>query len=242
MKKIYFLASELLLSVSIFSMSTLCYANMTVYPMESGLDSNGTAQVRVLSKSNETQYIKIVTKQILRAATPKEYEVLAQPGLQDSLVVTPEKFGLAAGSQRIIRLISLILPEKETVWRVYFEGVKSIENEEHDPNTVGSTIGINLVWGVLVHVPPRIPVIALSLNSATGEVTNNGTQRVVIKQIGFCSSVQQCRWEDHAANIYPDESFYFSALKLVGNKHDAELKIRYVDWIKKSTAEYIIRK
>ncbi|WP_145534682.1 fimbrial protein [Yersinia thracica] len=240
MKNIYLLVSKLLLSIGMFSISTLCWANMVVYPMESGLDSNGTAQVRVLSKSNETQYIKIVTKQILRAATSNEYEVLAQPGLQDSLVVTPGKLGLAAGSQRVIRLISLILPEKETVWRVYFEGVNSAENEDSNPNTVGSTVGINLVWGVLVHVPPRIPVIALSLNSATGQVTNNGTQRVVIKQIGFCSAAQQCRWEDHTANIYPEENFYFSVLKLTGN--NTEIKIRYVDWIKKKSAEYIIRK
>ena len=47
-------------------------ANMSVYPMELNVDSSGTAQIRVASKSDDIQFIRVRQKKILNPGTPQE--------------------------------------------------------------------------------------------------------------------------------------------------------------------------
>ncbi len=99
------------LSMSFFAEMT--QANMSVYPMELNVDSSGTAQIRVASKSDDIQFIRVRQKKILNPGTPQEKEVEMAAWKDGGVVVTPEKFALAAGALRIVRLVSLTPPEKE---------------------------------------------------------------------------------------------------------------------------------
>jgi P pilus assembly chaperone PapD len=77
---------------------------------------------------------------------------------EGGVVVTPEKFALAAGAMRVVRLVSLTPPEKETTWRVYFEGVKqpdSIIPGKAESPAATATLGVNVIWGALIHLAPE---------------------------------------------------------------------------------------
>ena len=104
--------------------SEMAMANMSVYPMELNVDSSGAAQIKVASKTDDIQFIRVRQKKILNPGTAQEKEIDVASWKEGGVVVTPEKFALAAGAMRVVRLVSLTPPEKETTWRVYFEGVK----------------------------------------------------------------------------------------------------------------------
>ena len=52
--------------------SFLAQSNMTVYPMAVSINSQGEGNVRVISKSNEVQYIKATVFRIDNPSTPQE--------------------------------------------------------------------------------------------------------------------------------------------------------------------------
>ncbi|MFO6296975.1 fimbrial protein [Rahnella selenatireducens] len=220
-------------------------ANMSVYPMEVTLNNQGAAQIQTLSQSGEAQFIKVSIKKIERPATPFEKEIAVNDAVSPSLIATPDKFALASGSQRIIRLISLNPPEKETAWRVYFEAVgvpDELKDKPGQDNKISNQVGINLVWGVLVHIPPQKPV--LSLRQLTGsEVKNNGTVRVVIREVGICpegSVSGGCQWKKEHATVYPDETLTFKSWAPAQLNSAHEIRIKYVDPNSNGLSEYAI--
>ena len=73
---------------------------MTVYPMAVSINSQGEGNVRVISKSNEVQYIKATVFRIDNPSTPQENEVEIKSGDANHLVVMPPKFALPAGSSK----------------------------------------------------------------------------------------------------------------------------------------------
>lgn len=208
--------------------------NMTVYPMELNIDSAGAAQINVTSKSDDIQFIKVSQKKILSPGTPEENEVDIQAWKDGGIVTTPAKFVLAAGTNRKVRLVSLMAPEKETTWRVYFEGVKQPENftPGAEPKSQAmAQLGVNIVWGALVHLAPKSPVISLSISQQSGELVNSGTLRVPMREIGICQSANQCRWVKEESTIYPDTRRKLKTLKM---EPGATYKIRYFNWLKKA--------
>lgn len=74
----------------------LAQSNMTVYPMAVSINSQGEGNVRVISKSNEVQYIKATVFRIDNPSTPQENEVEIKSGDANHLVVMPPKFALPA--------------------------------------------------------------------------------------------------------------------------------------------------
>ncbi|MBD9646049.1 fimbrial protein [Pantoea sp. PNT02] len=221
------------------------WANMSVYPMEVTLNNQGAAQVQTLSQSGEAQFIRVSIKRIERPATPFEKEILVEDAVSPSLIATPDKFALASGSQRIIRLISLQPPEKETAWRVYFEAVAApdeLKDKSPQNNNISNQVGINLVWGVLVHIPPRNARLSLT-QSASGEVKNAGTVRVVIREVAVCSkqhSSSSCQWKKEHATVYPDETLRFKAWSSAELAAAQEVRIKHVDLNTRNIAEYVI--
>jgi P pilus assembly chaperone PapD len=221
------------------------WANMSVYPMEVTLNNQGAAQVQTLSQSGEAQFIRVSIKRIERPATPFEKEILVEDAVSPSLIATPDKFALASGSQRIIRLISLQPPEKETAWRVYFEAVAApneLKDKSSQNNNISNQVGINLVWGVLVHIPPRNARLSLT-QSASGEVKNAGTVRVVIREVAVCSkqhSSSSCQWKKEHATVYPDETLRFKAWSSAELAAAQEVRIKHVDLNTRNIAEYVI--
>ncbi|MEN4892643.1 fimbrial protein [Erwinia billingiae] len=237
----------LLLIIMTFFSVPAALANMSVYPMEVTLNSQGAAQVQTLSQSGEAQFIKVSIKRIDRPATQFEKETLIEDAVSRSLIATPDKFALASGSQRIIRLISLQPPEKETAWRVYFEAVgapEELKANTGQENKISNQLGINLVWGVLVHIPPQHAVLSL-IPLSSGEVKNNGTVRIAIREVAFClqkNSSSSCQWKQEHATIYPDETLRFKAWTPDEIKTAQEIRIKYVDQKTRSMNEYVLGK
>lgn len=102
------LGPVLLLCTSFFAQS-----NMTVYPMAVSINSRGEGSVRVISKSNEVQYIKATVFRIDNPSTPLENEVEIKSGDANHLVVMPPKFALPAGSSKTVRFVAMEPEQQE---------------------------------------------------------------------------------------------------------------------------------
>ncbi|MBB1199849.1 fimbrial protein [Enterobacteriaceae bacterium 89] len=223
-----------MISLSFFPKATM--ANMSVYPMELNVDSSGAAQIKVASKSDDIQFIRVRQKKILNPGTPQEKEVDVAAWKEGGVVVTPEKFALAAGAMRVVRLVSLTAPEKESTWRVYFEGVKQPESIFPSPSESRATakLGVNVIWGALVHLAPEKVVVSLQIDPQRGTLKNDGTVRVPLKEIGICQTDSNCKWLKEDATIYPDTE---RKLKTLSQAHGLKYKFRYFNWVNKTSEE-----
>lgn len=212
------------------------HAAMYVYPMETAVGENGSSQIRVISQDNDVQFVKIKLKKILNPATDKENEVDFDMSDASQLIVTPQKLALAAGSERLVRIVSVNLPQKETTWRVYFEGVNEItynlSSGESKSAAGDAQVGVNIIWGVLVHVAPQKEVARMEYSPASGKVTNSGTIRIPVKEFGTCSSASDCNWEKKEITFYPDSVLSIPGVKFLPGK---TYKIKYFNWIKNTT-------
>lgn len=216
---------------------TSAWSNMVVYPMEANVGSNGAGTIKILSKSQSALFVRVTAKKIIDPATDKEKEITSEISNENSLVITPQKLAIAAGSERMLRLVSLMPPPKETAWRVYVESVpeKEINKKSGSNTTKNSTeLGVSIIWGVLVHVPPASIQASLKYNSNTGKIRNDGTVRLPLKEIGVCDLAGKCDWLKETATIYPDTEITLKSVKLSAGK---EYRVKYQNWIKNSTEE-----
>ena len=205
--------------------------------MELNVDRSGAAQIKVASKTDDIQFIRVRQKKILNPGTAQEKEIDVASWKEGGVVVTPEKFALAAGAMRVVRLVSLIPPKKETTWRVYFEGVKqpdSIIPGKAETPAAMATLGVNVIWGALVHIAPEENIISLSIDPRRGPLKNNGTLRVPLREIGICDAVSSCKWIKEDATIYPDTE---RKLKTLTMKQGQKYKFRYFNWVNKTAEE-----
>ncbi|MGL5385854.1 MAG: fimbrial protein [Enterobacterales bacterium] len=213
-------------------------ANMSIYPMSVEIGDSGATQIRVMSQSDEVQFVKVTEKQIINPGTRQEKEISVDGFSQNSLVITPQKLAISAGSQRLVRLVALELPEKETVWRVYFEGVSESAFDDvvanASPQAPSTKVGISLVWGALVHIAPKRPTVSLKLDSQSGLVINDGTLRVPLREVGICDLAGACNWKKETATIYPGTRLNVATLFFQPGK---KYKARYYHWLKKTVEE-----
>ncbi len=98
--------------------------------MAVSINSRGEGSVRVISKSNEVQYIKATVFRIDNPSTPLENEVEIKSG-DNHLVVMPPKFALPAGSSKTVRFVAME-PEQQEKTIVKFEAVPSIDDVATD--------------------------------------------------------------------------------------------------------------
>lgn len=211
---------------------------MMVYPMETEVGKNGAAQIKALSQSDEVQFIKISLKKIINPGTPNEKEIHADISAGESLVVTPQKLALTAGGERIVRLVSLAFPEKETTWRVYFESVSEntfnkANNEKNSENRTAE-VGVSIVWGALVHVAPAESIVSLKYNPGSAEVINEGTIRLPLRELAICNTTGECSWKKETSTVYPG-----TTIRLAGMRFSSEIKyrVKYYNWLKNATEE-----
>lgn len=212
------------------------HAAMYVYPMETTVSETGASQIRVISQDNDVQFIKIKLKQIINPATDNEREIDSDMSDASQLIVTPQKIALSAGGERLVRLVSLNPPQKETTWRVYFEGVNedvyNLSNQKNR-NIIGeANVGVNIIWGALVHVAPQKVNASLVYNFSTGKVINNGTIRIPVKEVGVCNSFSECKWEKKELTFYPGSALPIDGIKIFPSM---TYKIKYFNWIKNTT-------
>lgn len=205
-------------------------AAMSVYPMEVSVDTKGTSQIKLISKSDDVQFVKITLKKIMNPGTSSEKEVIADKSNADEVAVVPAKIALAAGTERVVRIISLLPPKKETTWRAYFESVDEREfNDDGELNNSvkkSAKVGVNIIWGALIHVLPINNVPALSYKISTGEILNSGNVRMSIKEIGVCKVNGQCAWSKVIKTIYPD---MINSLSGVTFHPGRDYRARYMD-------------
>lgn len=218
--------------ISITTCSVSAYANMTVYPMSVGINSEGEGRVQVISKTSDVQYVKTTVLKIVNPGTTREKEVEVPGGTEDALVVMPPKFAVPGGASKLIRFVTMEPVDKEVMYRVMFQGVPVLDDADTaQDKTVSTQLNVNLVWGVLVSVPPQQPVILLNLSADKKEIVNRGTQRVKIFELGLChqgKTGKQCKIFKENKNIFPDESY-----QLPNKDGYSSVEVSYRDWIKK---------
>ncbi|EGI97008.1 hypothetical protein SB359474_3427 [Shigella boydii 3594-74] len=83
--------------------------------MAVSINSQDEGNVRVISKSNEVQYIKATVFRIDNPSTPQENEVEIKSGDANHLVVMPPKFALPAGSSKTVRFVAMEPEQKEKI-------------------------------------------------------------------------------------------------------------------------------
>lgn len=214
------------------------HAAMYVYPIEATVGESGTTQIRVISQNDDVAFVKINVKKILNPGTRNESEVDADMSDTGQIIVTPQKLALAAGGERVVRIVSMTPPEKETTWRVYFEGVSETAFNSYPDANVRSgkaaQVGVNIIWGALVHVAPRKVEASLRYIPSTGKVVNDGTIRIPVTEVGVCNSSLECNWEKKALTIYPESEASIPGMRFSpGHTY----KIKYFSWPKNRLEE-----
>ncbi|CAG9238932.1 Alpha-fimbriae chaperone protein [Burkholderia gladioli] len=185
-------------------------ANMLVSPMTSSIDtkSKSASQLRVYSKSDSTQYVKVVVKRVVNPATEQEVEEDAPRSGAGGVTVSPSKFALPAGGSRLVRVIALGSPAKEELYRVHFEPVAApADAVSESTESIDSNVDFGLVWAPLVRVLPsaRLPDMMVS----GGVLKNTGNIRLAVLEAGACDSEKpeaKCDWQPIKRSVYPDQS------------------------------------
>jgi len=177
-------------------------ANLTIHPMRVSVEGKRSTPIRVYSQSTQAQYVQVTLRRIDDPAGANEQEREVEPH-EAAIAVTPGKFALAGGGNRLIRVIPLQPVEKEMAYRVYFEGVvgadepaAGIEGGSH------ANVGVSLVWGALVNVLPTGGEVLLRLQGNT--LHNTGSLRVGITSVAECTRAGICTPHDISHSLYPD--------------------------------------
>ncbi len=62
-------------------LAPISYANMSVYPMSVDMNNQGEGNVRVISRTNDVQFIKTTIVKISDAGTAKEKKMKLKPAI-----------------------------------------------------------------------------------------------------------------------------------------------------------------
>ena len=198
------------------------HANLTVHPMRTSVDAKKGAQIRIYSQSTQPQYVQVSIKRIVDPAGESEREVEVEPS-DAAIAVTPGKFALAGGGNRLIRVIPLQPVEKETAYRVYFEGVRGPDSTERggEGDRAQANVGVSLVWGALVNVLPAEATMRLQVDG--NRLRNTGTVRVGITSIADCDG-PRCTAHDVSRSLYPGSALELPFATTPG--HTLQLRYR----------------
>lgn len=198
------------------------HANLSIHPMRAAVDSKRGTQIRVYSHSTQPQYVQA---RLLRISNPAEVgeEEMEVEAADAAVAITPAKFALSGGGNRLIRVIPLRAVEKEAAYRVYFEGVRGPDGTllEDDEQAAQANVGVSLVWGALVNVLPANGSVDLQLQGDT--LRNVGNLRVGITGLAECSADGVCKPHDFAKSLYPDAELKLPFLP----QPDSTLQLHY---------------
>lgn len=206
--------------------SSIANANMLVYPMAAsiGVGKELAAELRIYSKSDTTQYVKVVAKRVIDPATDHEREEASMNSGDDAIVISPARFALPAGGTRLLRVIPLGAPQKEVLYRVYLQPVAAPSDDDSAATgDVSGKVDFSLVWAPLIRVLPKTSVPDFDVSN--GALTNTGNVRIGLLEAGACQSEQDdasCQWTKFDRSVYPDQQFRLEGL------HSAPyVRIRY---------------
>ncbi|MCM2446790.1 fimbria/pilus periplasmic chaperone [Rahnella sp. CG8] len=229
-----------LLPVLMLTIPVLCFANITVSPMKVTLNEQHAAALVISSKSETTQYIQGKITEVHNPGTPQESETPAPQGAQNSLVVSPLKFGLPAGNSQPVRIVGLGESNEEKIYRVHFQSMtpEEFKNPAINKNFT-SELNLTIVWGVVVMVPPAKPVARLGWDPSTQQITNTGNIHLLVQRIGLCDSDKKearCQWKELKKNVYPGKP-YSPSLPFSASASSEKVRIEYFnDYTQKQEA------
>lgn len=211
-----------LLTLSLLLPLSPAHANLTVHPMRTSVEARKGTHIRVYSQSTQPQYVQASLRRIDNAANADEQEVEIEPSAA-AIAVTPGKFALAGGGNRLIRVIPLHPVQKETAYRVYFEGVRGPEETPEGTGTqdARADLGVSLVWGALVNVVPADGRVDIRLQG--DRLHNAGTLRVGITSIADCVD-NRCTAHELSRSLYPDSTLQLPFTVQAG--HAVQLRYR----------------
>lgn len=196
-------------------------ANLTVHPMRTSVDAKRGTQIRVYSQSTQPQYIQASLRRIVDPAGADESEVDVEPA-EAAVAITPGKFALSGGGNRLVRVIPLQPVERETAYRVYFEGVAGPEEERSgSADAAEANVGVSLVWGALVNVLPPEGTVQPRVQGNT--LYNDGTLRLGITSIADCIG-SRCTAHEVSRSLYPGSSLQLPFTVQAG--HTVQLRYR----------------
>jgi len=180
-------------------------ANLDVHPMRIHVDAGKAAGVRVHSQSALPQYVRATVKRVLHPGTAREQEIDEAAGEAAAVAVMPSRFALAAGGSRLVRVIALDPVAQETALRVYFEAVPPLEDTDvaEAPGAASATVGVSLVWGVLVNVLPPQGRAALEVQGNT--LRNGGSLRLGVLKVEHCVA-SSCEAHPVERSVYPGDA------------------------------------
>lgn len=216
--------------------SGIASAAFSVYPISVTTNQQGGAQIKIISASKEMDFIKVTVKTIENPGTKEEKERDLITG--ESLVVTPAKFGLSAGTTRIVRLVNMVPPESEQAYRVYFDPVSNLDEAPNDAQK--TKIGVNITWGALVIVPPVKPVEDISYMPVGRQLVNNGNVHIKLSEVGVCKSSSDnnnCKWTKDARTVYPGKTLLLQGAEAQSISPGSTVKIKYISTITQTTLE-----
>lgn len=228
------LSASLALCSALFS--GIASAAFSVYPISVTTNQQGGAQIKIISASKEMDFIKVTVKTIENPGTKEEKERDLIAG--ESLVVTPAKFGLSAGTTRIVRLVNMVPPESEQAYRVYFDPVSNLEDAPNDAQK--NQIGVNIAWGALVIVPPVKPLEDISYMPVGRQLVNNGNVHIKLSEVGVCKSSSDnnnCKWTKDARTVYPGKTLLLQGAEAQSLSPGSTVKIKYISTITQTTLE-----
>ncbi|ELG86363.1 hypothetical protein A311_03767 [Escherichia coli KTE146] len=199
------------------------WAGIQVSPMTVVLDTHNqyVSGIKVLSDSQEVQYIKVDIKKIENPGTPEQKDVDINDE-SSAIIASPQRFILPAGGRHVVRLLSNGIPSTEGVWRVYVHSVSDDDQDMVSKNN-DAKIAININWGVLVYNEPENPEPKLSFNPTTGLLKNAGNTRIFITRYGFCNNANNCQWQNFGYAIYPNTA------KHINNKNGRKENILLIE-------------
>ncbi|PKH70478.1 pilus assembly protein [Stenotrophomonas sp. Betaine-02u-21] len=210
------------LALALFLSTPAAHANLTIHPMRASVEPGKATVFRVYSQSTQAQFVQASLRHIVDPAGDAEHEADVAPS-QAAIALTPYRFALAGGGNRLIRIIPLQPVQQETAYRVYFEGVRAPDEEAVDAPTDGAqaSIGVSLVWGALVNVLPADGRVQVELRGRT--LHNIGTLRMGITSVVGCSAAGACATHEVSRSLYPGASLQLPAGLEVGST----LQLRY---------------
>ncbi len=179
-------------------------ANLDVHPMRVHVEAGKAAGVRVHSQSALPQYIRVKLKRVLHPGTAREQEIDEAAGEAAAVAVMPSRFALAAGGSRLVRVIALDPVAQETALRVYFEAVPPVVEGDADaaPGAASATVGVSLVWGVLVNV---LPAQGRAMLQVRGDTLHNlGSLRLGVLRVEHCVATE-CQVHPVERSVYPGD-------------------------------------
>lgn len=196
------------------------HANLTVHPMRTSVEARKGAQIRVYSQSTTAQYVQATVRRIDDPASTDEQEIEIEPA-DAAIAITPGKFALAGGGNRLIRVIPLQPVEKETAYRVYFEGVRGPDDTEPEDPATRAAVGMSLIWGALVNVVPANGHVDVRVQG--NSLVNVGTLRVGLTSVADCDAAGACTAHDVSRSLYPGASLQLPFTPKPGHR----LQLRY---------------